>query len=139
MPWIVLQLTKVDVVVGAFETRSLEIVQFFEQAKVLQPNCVTLYLSPPLPPNSVGSEMFVPQSDFRIRRRFSGDELRLTVKQAIEKAASIEGLASHREQDSLQRPVIPVKPAGDSPSHESGKFCTILPKLSARTSTWSVR
>jgi nitrogen-specific signal transduction histidine kinase len=108
-----LQLTKVDVVVGAFETRSLEIVQFFEQAKVLQLNCVTLYLAPPLPPNSVGSEMFAPQSDFCIRRPFSGDKLRLTVKQALEKQQLIEGLTSHREQDSLQRPVMPVKPAGE--------------------------
>jgi nitrogen-specific signal transduction histidine kinase len=108
-----LQLTKVDVVVGAFETRSLEIVQFFEQAKVLQLNCVTLYLAPPLPPNSVGSEMFAPQSDFCIRRPFSGDTLRLTVKQALEKQQLIEGLTSHREQDSLQRPVMPVMPAGE--------------------------
>jgi nitrogen-specific signal transduction histidine kinase len=108
-----LQLTKVDVVVGAFETRSLEIVQFFEQAKVLQPNCVTLYLAPPLPPNNVGSEMFAPQSDFCIRRPFSGDKLRLTVKQALEKQQLIEGLTSHREQDSLQRPVMPVMPAGE--------------------------
>ena len=108
-----LQLTKVDVVIGAFETRSLEIVQFFEQAKVLQPHCVTLYLALPLPPGSAGSEMFVPQSDFCIRRPFSGDELRLTVKQAIEKQQLIEGLASHREQGSVQRPSMALKPAGE--------------------------
>jgi nitrogen-specific signal transduction histidine kinase len=108
-----LQLTKVDVVVGAFETRSLEIIQVFEQAKVLQPNCVTLYLTPPLPADTAGSEMFVPQSDFCIRRPFSGDELRLTVKQAIEKQQLIEGLASHREQGSVQRPSMPLKPAGE--------------------------
>ncbi|MGH8071814.1 MAG: GAF domain-containing protein [Candidatus Entotheonellia bacterium] len=108
-----LQLTKVDVVVGAFETRTVEIVQFFEQAKVLQPNCVTLYLAPPLPPDSAGNEMFIPQSDFCIRHPFSGDELRLTVKQAIEKQQLIEGLASHREQDSVQRPSMPLKPAGE--------------------------
>lgn len=71
--------------VGAFETRAVEIVQLFEQAKVLQPHCVTLYLASPLPPNNAGRERFVPQSDFSIRRPFSGDELRLTVKQAIEK------------------------------------------------------
>jgi nitrogen-specific signal transduction histidine kinase len=108
-----LQLTKVDVVMGAFETRSLEIVQFFEQAKVLQPNCVTLYLAPPLPPDSAGSEMFVPQSDFCIRQPFSGDELRLTVKQAIEKQQLIEGLASYREHGSVQRLSMPLKPAGE--------------------------
>jgi signal transduction histidine kinase len=108
-----LQLTKVDVVVGAFETRSLEIVQFFEQAKVLQPNCVTLYLAPPLPLDSGGSEMFAPQSDFCIRHPFSGNELRLTIKQAIEKQQLIEGLASHREESSVQRPSMPLKPAGD--------------------------
>jgi nitrogen-specific signal transduction histidine kinase len=108
-----LQLTRVDVVVGVFETRSVEIVQFFEQAKVLQPNCVTLYLAPPLPPNSAGSELFVPESDFCIRRPFSRDELHLTVKQAIEKQQLIEGLASHREQLSVQRPSKPLKPAGE--------------------------
>ncbi len=107
-----LQLTKVDVVVGAFETRSLDIVQFFEQAKVLQPNCVTLYLAPPLPPDSTGNEMFVPQSDFCIHHPFSGNELRLTVKQAIEKQQLIEGLASHQEQGSLQYPSMALKPAG---------------------------
>jgi nitrogen-specific signal transduction histidine kinase len=108
-----LQLTKVDVVVGAFETRSLEIVQFFEQAKVLQPNCVTLYLAPPLPLDSTGNEMFIPQSDFCIHHPFSGNELRLTVKQAIEKQQLIEGLASHQEQGSLQYPSMPLKPAGE--------------------------
>lgn len=108
-----LQLTKVDVVVGAFEARSSEVVQVFEQAKVLQPNCVTLYLAPPLPADTAGSEMFVPQSDFCVRRPFSGDELRLTVKQAIEKQQLIEGLASHREQGSVQRPSMPLKPAGE--------------------------
>jgi nitrogen-specific signal transduction histidine kinase len=108
-----LQLTKVDVVVGAFEARSSEVVQVFEQAKVLQPNCVTLYLAPPLAADTAGSEMFVPQSDFCVRRPFSGDELRLTVKQAIEKQQLIEGLASHREQGSVQRPSMPLKPAGE--------------------------
>jgi PAS domain S-box-containing protein len=108
-----LQLTKVDVVVGAFETRSVEIVQFFEQAKVLQPQCVTLYLAPPLPPNSAGGEMFVPQSDFCIRRPFGRHELHLTVKQAIEKQQLIEGLASHREQPSVQLPSMPLKPPGE--------------------------
>jgi len=108
-----LQITKVDVVVGAFETRAVEIVQPFEQAKVLQPHCVTLYLAPPLPPNNAGRERFVPQSDSSIRRPFSGDELRLTVKQAIEKQQLIEGLASHREQGSVQRPSLPLKPTGE--------------------------
>jgi PAS domain S-box-containing protein len=108
-----LQLTKVDVVVGAFETRSRTIVQFFEQAKALQPNCVTLYLAPPPSPESVGDEIFIPQSDFCLRGPFRCDELRSSVKQAIEKQQLIEGLASHREQDSVQRPSIPPKPAGE--------------------------
>jgi nitrogen-specific signal transduction histidine kinase len=108
-----LQLTKVDVVVGAFETRSVDIVQFFEQVKVLQPNCVTLYLAPPRPLDSVGSEMFGPQSDFCIHRPFSGNELHLIVNQALEKQQLIEGLASYREQRSIQRPLMAVKPAGE--------------------------
>src|SRR5919204_934735 len=97
-----LQLTKVDVVVGAFEARARTIVQFFEQAKALQPNCVTLYLAPPQSPDSAGDAMFIPQSDFCLRRPFRCDELRLTVTQAIEKQQLIEGLASHRDQDSVQ-------------------------------------
>jgi signal transduction histidine kinase len=108
-----LQLTKVDVVVGAFETRSLEVVRFFERAKLLQPNCVTVYLAPPLPPDGADSETFIPQSDFCIRHPFSGDTLRLTVAQAIEKQQLIEDLASHREQSDVQRPSIPLKPAGE--------------------------
>jgi signal transduction histidine kinase len=108
-----LQLTKVDVLVGAFETRSLEIVQFFEHAKVLQPNCVTLYLAPPLTPDSADSGMFVPQSDFCIRHPFSGDELRFALKQAVEKQQLIEKLASQQEQGSVQHPSMPLKPAGE--------------------------
>ena len=42
-----LQLTKVDVVIGAFDTRSSQIVQFFDQIKTVQRHCVTLYLAPP--------------------------------------------------------------------------------------------
>jgi nitrogen-specific signal transduction histidine kinase len=108
-----LQLTKVDVVVGAFETCTAEVVQFFEQAKALQPDCVTLYLAPPLPPDRAGNEMLAPRSDFCIRRPFSGDELRLTVRQALEKQQLIEGLASHREQGGVQRPSTPLKSAGE--------------------------
>jgi len=108
-----LQLTKVDVVVGAFETRSLTTVQFFERAKVLQPQCVTLYLAPALPPDEVGDEGCAPQTDFCIHRPFSRDELRLTVQQAIEKQQLVEGLASHREQGSAQRPSLPLKPTGE--------------------------
>jgi nitrogen-specific signal transduction histidine kinase len=108
-----LQLTNVDVVVGAFETRSVDIVQFFEQVKVLQPNCVTLYLAPPRPLGSVGSEMFGPQSDFCIHRPFSGNELHLIVNQALQKQQLIEGLASYRGQRSIQRPLMAVKPAGE--------------------------
>jgi nitrogen-specific signal transduction histidine kinase len=108
-----LQLTKVDVVVGAFETRSLTIVQFFERAKALQPQCVTLYLAPALPPGQVGDEGCAPRTDFCIRRPFSDDELRLAVQQAIEKQQLVEGLASHREQGSAQRSSLPLKPTGE--------------------------
>lgn len=109
----VLQLTKVDVVVGAFETRSLKIVQFFERAKVLQPHCVTLYLAPPPPPEGAAEESFVPQSDFCIRRPFTRDELRLTIEQAIDKQRLIEELASQREQSAVQQPSSPPRPVGE--------------------------
>jgi nitrogen-specific signal transduction histidine kinase len=108
-----LQLTKVDVVVGAFETRSLTIGHFFERAKVLQPQCVTLYLASALPPDKAGDEGFAPQTDFCIHCPFSRDELRLTVQRAIEKQQLIEGIASHREQGSAPRPSLPLKPTGE--------------------------
>jgi nitrogen-specific signal transduction histidine kinase/CheY-like chemotaxis protein len=108
-----LQLTKVDVVLGAFETRSLTTVQFFERAKVLQPQCVTLYLAPDLPPDEVGDERYAPQTDFCIHRPFSRDNLRSTVQQAFEKQQLLEGLASHREQGSAQRASLPPKPTGE--------------------------
>ena len=134
-----LQLTKVDVVVGAFETRSSEIVQFFEQAKVMQPNCVTLYLAPPLPPDSVGSEVFVPQSDFSIRHPFSGDELRLTVNRLSRSNSSLKGSPPTGNRAVSNPPRCLSSPQGNSPSHGSGKFCAISPKRSARISTWSAR
>jgi two-component SAPR family response regulator len=49
-----LQLTKVDVVVGAFDMRSPQVVQFFEQVKTVQRHCVTLNLAPPPPPRRCG-------------------------------------------------------------------------------------
>jgi nitrogen-specific signal transduction histidine kinase len=108
-----LQLTKVDVVIGAFETRSLTVVRFFERAKVLQPQCVTLYLAPAVPPDKADDAECAPQTDFCIHPPFSGDELRLSVQQAIEKQELIEGLASHRGQGSAQRSSLPLKPMGE--------------------------
>jgi len=108
-----LQLTKVDVVVGAFETRSLTIGHFFERAKVLQPQCVTLYLAPASPPAIAGDEGFTPQTDFCIQRPFSRDEFLMTIQQAIEKQQLIEGLASYRQQGSSQRPSLPLRPKGE--------------------------
>jgi hypothetical protein len=108
-----LQLTKVDVVVGTFEIRSSKVVQFFEQAKALQPNCVTFYLAPSQPLDRVDGERLVPQSDFRIRHPFSRDDLRSAIEQAIEKQRLIEELASHREQGDAQRPCTPLKPTGE--------------------------
>src|SRR5262245_9181349 len=63
-----LQLTKVDVVVGAFDTYSPAIVRFFEQIKALQRHCVTLYLAPPPPPDGASEEAAVPRTDFVLRR-----------------------------------------------------------------------
>src|SRR5215471_18548847 len=109
----VLQLTKVDVVVGAFEARSWQIVQFFERAKVLQPHCVTLYLAPPPPPEGAAAESCVPQSDFCLRRPFTRDELRRTIEQALDKQRLIEALASQREPSAVQQPSVPPAPGGE--------------------------
>ena len=108
-----LQLTKVDVVVGTFETRSSKVAHFFEQAKMLQPTCVTFYLPPSRPLDEVDGETFAPRSDFRIQHPFSCDDLRSAIEQAIEKQRLIEELASHREQGDAQRPSPALKPTGE--------------------------
>jgi nitrogen-specific signal transduction histidine kinase len=103
-----LQLTKVDVVVGAFDTRSLEVVQFFEHAKAVQRHCVTLYLAPPPPPDGAEEEMFMPRTDFVLRRPFSREDLRHIIDQALEKQRLLEELASVRGQ--AGSPPTPVAP-----------------------------
>src|SRR5215510_5823971 len=66
-----LQLTKVDVVVGAFDTHSPQVVQFFEQVKTVQHHCVTVYLAPPPPPDGAAEETPIPRTDFVLRPPFS--------------------------------------------------------------------
>jgi nitrogen-specific signal transduction histidine kinase len=102
-----LQLTKVDVVVGAFDTRSPNVVQFFEQVKAVQRQCVTLYLTPS-PPVGVGEEGSMPRSDFVLRRPFSREDLCQIIDQALEKQRLLEELASMRAQAGIQpAPVAP--------------------------------
>ncbi len=103
-----LQLTKVDVVIGAFDTRSPQIVQFFEQIKTVQRHCVTLYLAPPPPPDGAGEETSIPRTDFVLRRPFSREDLCQIIDQALEKQHLLEELASVRGQAGVQpAPVAP--------------------------------
>jgi nitrogen-specific signal transduction histidine kinase len=103
-----LQLTKVDVVVGAFDTRSPQIVQFFEHIKTVQRHCVTLYLAPPPPPDGAGEEGSIPKADFVLRRPFSREDLCQAIDQALEKQHLLEELASVRGQAGAQpAPVAP--------------------------------
>jgi nitrogen-specific signal transduction histidine kinase len=97
-----MQLTKVDVVVGAFDTRSPNVVQFFEQVKTVQRHCVTLYLAPPPPPDGAGEETSMPRTDFLLRRPFSREDLCQIIDQALEKQRLLEELASVRGQAGTQ-------------------------------------
>ena len=103
-----LQLTKVDVVVGAFDICSPQVVQFFEQVKTVQRHCVSLYLAPPSPPDGAGEGTSTPRTDFVLRRPFSREELCQLVDQALEKQRLLEELASIRGQAGAQpTPVAP--------------------------------
>jgi nitrogen-specific signal transduction histidine kinase len=108
-----LQLTKVDVVVGAFDTRAPSIVQFFQQVKTLQHHCVTLYLAPPPLPDGAGEETSVPRTDFILRRPFSRDDLNQLIEQALEKQRLLEELASARSQAGSQPTPMAPKLHGD--------------------------
>jgi signal transduction histidine kinase len=108
-----LQLTKVDVVVGAFDMRSPQVVQFFEQVKTVQRHCVTLYLAPPPPPDGAGEETSMPRTDFVLRRPFSREDLCQLVDQALEKQRLLEELASVRGQAGAQPTPVAPKPVSD--------------------------
>src|SRR6266511_2770753 len=108
-----LQLTKVDVVVAAFEAHSPKSLQFFAQAKALQQHCVTVYLAPAPPPDGAEEEAAMPQSDFVLRRPFSGDDLRQVIEQALEKQRLLEELASLRSQSGSQQPAASPKTGAD--------------------------
>ncbi len=103
-----LQLTKVDVVVGAFDTRSPKVVEFFEQVKGAQHHCVTLYLAPPPPPDGAGEEASMPRTDFILRRPFAREDLCQIIDQALEKQRLLEELASVRSQARSQS--VPAAP-----------------------------
>ncbi len=108
-----LQLTKVDVVIGAFDTRSSQIVQFFEQIKTVQRHCVTLYLAPPPPPDGAGEETSSPRADFVLRRPFSREDLCQVIDQALEKQHLLEELASVRGQVGGQPAAVAPKLSND--------------------------
>ena len=108
-----LQLTKVDVVVGAFDTCSPTVVRFFEQAKALQHHCVTLYLAPPPPPDGAAAEPSLPRTDFILRRPFSREDLCHLIDQALEKQRLLEELASARSHPGPQPSPVTPKPNSD--------------------------
>jgi nitrogen-specific signal transduction histidine kinase len=108
-----LQLTKVDVVVAAFEAHSSKSLQFFAQVKALQRHCVTVYLAPAPPPDGAEEETSMPQSDFVLRRPFTGDDLRRVIEQALEKQRLLEELASLRSQSGSQQPATSPKMGAD--------------------------
>jgi signal transduction histidine kinase len=104
-----LQLTKVDVVIGAFDVRSAKIVQFFEQVKTLQHPCVTIELAPPAPPDGAAEDRHIPRADFVVRRPFTREYLRHAIAQALEKQRLVEELASLRGQSANAAPAAPPK------------------------------
>ena len=66
-----LQLTKVDVVVGAFDTRSPQIVQFFEQSKRCNATASLSISHRRRLLTVAGEETYNPRADFLLRRPFS--------------------------------------------------------------------
>jgi nitrogen-specific signal transduction histidine kinase len=108
-----MQLTKVDVVVGAFDMRSPTVAQFFEHVKTLQRHCVTLYLAPPPPPDGAGEETSIPRTDFLLRRPFSREDLCQIIDQALEKQHLLEELASVRGQAGMQPSTAAPKPSSE--------------------------
>jgi signal transduction histidine kinase len=108
-----LQLTKVDVVVGAFDIRSPKVVEFFEQVKGVQRYCVTLYLAPPPPPDGAGEETSMPRADFVLRRPFSREDLCQTIEQALERQRLLEELAAVRSQAGTPATTVAPKLGSD--------------------------
>jgi signal transduction histidine kinase len=107
-----LQLTKVDVVIGAFDVHSAKIVQFFEQVKTLQNHCVTIELAPPPPPDGATEDRHIPRADFVVRRPFTREYLCHAIDQALEKQRLVEELASLRGQSANPAPAMPAKNVG---------------------------
>ena len=65
-----LRMTRVDVVVVAFEAPDIAIESFLQQIKTLQPHCATLYIAPSYRSAESESRLHLPSSDFLIRRPF---------------------------------------------------------------------
>ncbi len=93
-----LQFTKIDIVIAALDARSTPISPLFDQAKSLHPNCVTLYVTPPLPEGIVSDEGELPPCDFILRRPYQREALIQAIDQAMEKQHMVEELAALRNQ-----------------------------------------
>lgn len=107
-----LQFTKIDIVVAAFDGRLAPVAPSFEQAKSFHPNCVTLFVVPPVPEGVVSDEGEQPPCDFTLRRPYRREELIRTLDQAIEKQHMVEEIASLRRQHTTPPSPVVVTPQG---------------------------
>jgi nitrogen-specific signal transduction histidine kinase len=103
-----LQLTKVDVVLAASEHHTGFMARLFEQAKTLQPQCVTLCIAPARSSDLAWAEPALPPSDFLLRQPFGSSELRHTIEQALEKQRLVEEIAALRASGPVLQPPVPV-------------------------------
>ncbi len=108
-----LRLAKVDLVVVALQERAELATRLFEQAKVLHPHCVTLYMAPALPETVTGEGRDLPPSDFFLRRPFAHEDLRQVLAQALEKQRLVEELAALRGHSPGPQPPMPTPPGGE--------------------------
>lgn len=85
----------------------------FHQAKVLQPNCVTVYIAPPLSPDIVSAEKHMPPSDFFLRHPIGTEDLYRMLEQALDKQRLMEELGALRQQVENSQTVVPPVDRGE--------------------------
>jgi nitrogen-specific signal transduction histidine kinase len=105
-----LQLTRVDVVLAAYEHRAEPVSTLFARARTLQPQCVTLCL---VPATAESVDHDVPPSDFILRPPFGAADLHQALKQAMEKQQLVEEIAALRAAgNGLPLPATVPHPGG---------------------------
>ena len=108
-----LQLTKIDIVAVALESRHASAARLFEQAKTLHPHCVTLLVAAPLPEGIVSDEGEHPPCDFILRRPYRREALAQTLAHAIDKQELLEEIAALRQQNAAAPPPAAAPPNGN--------------------------